>query len=100
MSKRLYILTLTALLLGAPLAAEAEPEREVETELTGVTLTVNGSTIHVTNAQGQDLHVYNIAGVKIATVHIDTNDKTITLNLQKGCYIVKVAKQARKISVK
>lgn len=100
MSKRLYILALTALLMGTPLVAQAEEQAQIETELTGVGLTVNGSTIHVTGAQGMDMHVYNLAGVKIATVHIDSNDKTISLNLQKGCYIVKVAKVARKISVR
>lgn len=100
MSKKLHILALAALMMGAPALAMAEPDREPETELNAVSVTINGTSVHVSGAQGMDLLVYNLAGVKIATIHIDSNDKTFNVNLQKGCYIVKVGKVARKISVK
>lgn len=63
-------------------------------------ISVNGSQIRVTGAQGQMLEIYNVAGVRILCQKIDSFDKTVDLNLNKGCYIVKVGKTARKISVK
>lgn len=102
MIKRLQILTLSLLLTGAPLSLMAQAERndEVETELSAVTLSVNGSKVHVTGAEGETLEVYNLTGVKVATIRIDSNDKTMTLTLQRGCYILKVGKVVRKISIR
>ena len=44
--------------------------------------------------------MYNVAGVLIKSFKIDTADKRLDLNLPKGCYIVKVGKTVRKISIK
>ena len=60
---------------------------------------VNGS-LHITGGQGQVLEIYNVAGVRVMTARIDSYDKVIDINLSKGCYIVKVGKTARKISIK
>ena len=60
---------------------------------------VNGS-LHVIGANGLTLEIYNVAGVRIMNTRIDSHDKVIDLSLAKGCYIVKVGKTARKISVK
>lgn len=60
---------------------------------------VNGS-LHITGGQGQMLEIYNVAGVRVMTARIDSYDKVIDLNLSKGCYIVKVGKTARKISIR
>lgn len=46
------------------------------------------------------LYIYNVAGVKIMSIKIDSSDRYYDLNLPKGCYIVKVGKVVRKISVK
>ena len=45
------------------------------------------------------MQIYNVAGVRVMTVKIDSSDKTYNLNLPKGCYIVKVGKIVRKISI-
>ena len=45
------------------------------------------------------MEVFNLTGAKVATVRIDSADKTFALNLPKGCYLVKVGKIVRKISV-
>lgn len=102
MMKKLQILALSLLLTGAPLSLMAQNERteEVETELTAVTLSVNGSKVHVTGAEGETLEIYNLTGVKVATIRIDSNDKTMALTLQRGCYILKVGKVVRKISIR
>ena len=100
--RKLQIIALSALLLGMPLSGMAQSEREdVETEMQAVTLSVNGSKVHVSGADGEVLEVYNLTGVKIATYRIDSNDKQVNLsNLTKGYYILKVGKVVRKISIR
>ena len=91
----------------------AEPEMEspadlmftdehesIEDEVTGITISVNGSQLRVTGASGQMLEIYNLAGVRVTNVRIDAEDKTMNLNLKKGCYMVKVGKVVRKISIR
>jgi len=56
--------------------------------------------LHITGAAGMTLQIYNITGVSIGQVKIDSADKHIELNLQKGCYILKIGKFVRKISIK
>ena len=46
------------------------------------------------------LSVYNVAGIRIAFVKVESADKHFDFNLPKGCYIVKVGKVVRKIAVK
>ena len=99
--KRLQILVLGLLLAGAPLGLMAQSANdEPETELSAVTLSVNGSKVHVSGADGEILEVYNLTGVKVAAIRIDSNDKTLNLNLQRGCYILKVGKVVRKVSIR
>lgn len=101
MIKKLQIIALSLLLIGAPISLMAQSEREdIETEMSAVTLSVNGSKVHITGAEGETLEVYNLTGVKVATIRIDSNDKTLSLNLQRGCYIMKVGKVVRKISIR
>ena len=63
-------------------------------------ISVEGQSVHVVGANGQVLDVYNIVGVKIASVKVEGMDKRLDLNLQKGCYILKIGKVVRKVSVK
>ena len=101
MIKRLQIIALSLLLVGAPVSLMAQSERdEIETELTAVSLSVNGNKVHITGAEGLSLEVYNLTGVKVSTIRIDSNDKVINLNLQRGCYILTVGKIVRKISIR
>lgn len=102
MTKRLQIIAFSLLLAGAPMSLMAQTEQhdEIETELTAVSLSVNGSRVHITGAEGQTIEVYNLTGVKVATIRIDSNDKTFNLSLKSGCYILKVGKVARKISIR
>ncbi len=100
--KNLKIIALIALFVGMPLSLMAQSEREdIETEMQSITLSVNGTQVHVSNADGVVLEVYNLTGVKIATIRIDSNDKQVNLSkLQKGYYILKVGKIVRKISIR
>lgn len=60
---------------------------------------LHGNMLHVQNAQGLALEVYDITGKRVMMVRIDSNDKKISLNLGKGCYIVRVGKITRKIAI-
>lgn len=102
MIRNIIKLTLAGLLLtGIPVAAMAEPSVEIiENDFQNVTITVEESVIHVTGANGEMLYVYNVAGVRVKSVKVDGDDKRFDLNLPKGCYILKVGKTVRKVSIR
>ena len=72
----------------------------LENEPQGITINVRESVVQIVGANGETLHVYNVAGVRIKSIKIDGDDKRFELNLPKGCYILKVGKTVRKISVR
>lgn len=85
--------------LGAVTVSEI-PEMELSEEMGTVLISVSGTNVRVQNALGAVLEVYSITGVRVFSHKIDSNDKTVDLSsLGKGCYIVKVGKLARKISI-
>jgi hypothetical protein len=53
----------------------------------------------VAGAAKQTLVVYYVTGTKAASYAIETEDQTITTNLQKGVYLLKVGKVVRKVSI-
>lgn len=76
------------------------PAPEVESvNFEEITLKVEGRKVHVFAAEGETLEVYNVAGVKVATYAIDSAEKTISLNVTRGVYILRVGKVARKINI-
>ena len=84
----------------APISMLAETEHDgIEMSLSGISIIVNGGNVRVSGANGEVMEVFNLTGAKVATVRIDSNDKTFSLNLSKGCYLIKVGKIVRKISV-
>ncbi len=95
-----FLLTVS---LALPTLARAEQAIEIldniDIELSGVTITIENNVLHITGAQGQTLQIYKITGVGVMSAKVDSEDKYIPLNLAKGCYIVKVGKIARKISI-
>ncbi|MCR5820673.1 MAG: T9SS type A sorting domain-containing protein [Bacteroidaceae bacterium] len=103
MRKPIFIFLLFASCVAASVHASGfnGVERdEMESEVSPVSIVVNGAQVRVANAEGQMLEVYNLAGVRVAVVKIDSEDKTINLNLAKGCYILRVGNTARKVSVR
>ncbi|MBQ6422337.1 MAG: T9SS type A sorting domain-containing protein [Prevotella sp.] len=101
MKKILAIAFASLLAFGVPTVSFANVAIEIiEQEFQNVTISVNQSVVRVSGANGQVMHVYNVAGVRLMTIRIDGNDKSFELNLPKGCYIVKIGKTVRKISIK
>lgn len=99
-----YLLTIlfsSVMGLMVPMTASANASVEIhELDIQEVTITVTESSIRVTGGAGQMMHVYNLAGVCVASMRVDSSDKNFDLNLPKGCYIVKVGKLVRKVSVR
>ncbi|MGI6241958.1 MAG: T9SS type A sorting domain-containing protein [Prevotella sp.] len=93
---------LAILLAGAPQVANAVPAIEIiENDFHPITISVNREAVlRITGAAGQNLYIYNITGVRVMSLKIDGDDKSYSLNLPKGCYIVKVGKVVRKISIR
>lgn len=89
------------LMVGVPTVASANNAIEIiDSETQNVSISLTETTLHVAGANGQMLYVYNVAGVRVMSVKVEGQDKKIELNLPKGCYIVKVGKVVRKISIK
>lgn len=85
----------------APSYANASEAVEfIENDVQTVSVVVNGSSVRVGGANGMTLYVYNITGLRVKAVAIDSSDKQFDLDLPKGCYILKVGKVVRKISIK
>lgn len=45
-------------------------------------------------------YIYNVAGVLVQSFKVEGFERRYDLNLPKGCYIIKVGKTVRKISVR
>ncbi len=98
--KKIYIILFTFAIAFAPLSVQAETERDgIETPVSGITLTINGENVHIVGANGEVMEIFNLTGAKVATIRIDSNDISFALNLNKGCYLIKVGKIVRKISL-
>ncbi|MCR5180507.1 MAG: T9SS type A sorting domain-containing protein [Bacteroidaceae bacterium] len=113
MKKNILLLVLFAMAAAMPVMAEesafetdfaAEAEAQLSTEMDAefqnVQIAVEGSQVRVTNAEGLSLEVYNLTGVRISATKIESEDVVVSLNLQHGCYILKVGKVVRKISIR
>ena len=97
----LNISFLALMLLGTPVMLNAVPSIEIsENDMNTVEISFDGSDLYVNNANGLVLSIYNVTGVRVMQTKIEGPAKRISLNLPKGCYIVKVGNVARKISVK
>ena len=108
MNKKLLLILALTMLIGTSQSAKAQDVQKPQTEKTqieveqqAVSIIVNESAIHIKNAEKQVLEIYNLAGVKVSSIKIDSADKVIELaNLPKGCYILKVGKTVRKCYLK
>ena len=65
-----------------------------------IVLTVSADNrVRVQNAEPGS-QVYNIVGVKLTTIRIDSTDVTVQVNLPKGYYIFKIGNVVRKVVIK
>lgn len=64
------------------------------------TISVEGNIVSVQGASGMSLEVVSLTGRAVATYKIEGPAQRIELNLPKGCYILKVGKVVRKVTVR
>jgi len=99
--KILTICFSAALILCVPTISRAITAVEIiDNDIQTITISVTESTLHVAGANGQMLQIYNVAGICVMNIKVEGADKRYELNLPKGCYIVKVGKVTRKISIR
>lgn len=102
MIKNIFTPFLFTLLLSVGAAAPMQARTAVDLidqEFQTASISVVGNVLHVTGAEDELLSIYNVTGVRVMSVKVDGSDKRYTLNLPKGCYIVKVGKLVRKVSI-
>lgn len=98
--KKFWILTFMTLFMALPAVSMEQPDDVIEDEMQSVSITIKEGSVKVANAQGQKLEIFNLAGVRISSVALESEEATLKLNLSRGCYILKVGKTVRKVNVK
>lgn len=103
MVKKLLIISfLSVFIMGIPVvchAAEMEM-MSIEQMEDDITISVNQSIVSVSGASGMTLQIVSLTGNLVATYKIDSPAQRIELNIPKGCYILKIGKVVRKISIR
>jgi len=64
------------------------------------TLSVEGNSVSVQGASGMTLEIVSLTGRAVASYRIESPAQRIDLNLPKGCYILKIGKVVRKVTVR
>jgi type 1 fimbria pilin len=100
MKKILFIILPLMLAFAPAFAMDMTDNDGIETNVSGITIVASGNTIKVSGVYGEDIEIFNLTGTKVTTIKTDTTGKTYSANLPKGCYLVKVGKVVRKISIR
>ncbi len=107
MRKRLLIIS-SFLLFTATIQLQASPmvmamemgvAEQVEQEK-NITISVEGNVVQVTGAADLVLEVVSLTGRQVATYRINSPAERVELNIPKGCYILKVGKVVRKVTIR
>ena len=101
--KRLLVYAFSMAMLMIPVSmlkasemADYAIEQTIDEE---ITIAINGQSVTISGAQGQTLEVISLTGRKVMTVRIESPAQRIDLNVPKGCYILKIGKFVRKVSL-
>lgn len=103
MKRRIYtfLFAIALLSFALPTTIKAETSLEmIEQDIHNISISVYGSVLRIEGANDEMLQIYNVTGVCVMSLRVDGQDKRYNLNLPKGCYIVKVGKVVRKISIR
>ena len=103
MAKRIYTTILLALTLtfvpAMVTSASARIElSEIDTQQ--IKIVLNGNTLTVSGAAGKTTYIYNLVGMPVLSIKIDSAEKNIDLsNLKKVVHIVKIGNISKKINL-
>ena len=81
-------------------ASEAEMPALEQTIDEDINITISGQTVTISGAQGQTLEVISLTGRRVMAAKIESPAQRIDLNVPKGCYILKIGKVVRKVTVR
>jgi len=91
------MVSLTVSVLAAPMLMETVAIEQMDEQ---ITLAIDGNAVVVNGAQGEVLVVVSLTGRQVAQYRIDSPSQRVELNLAKGCYVLKVGKVVRKVSIR
>ena len=103
MKKKLLIMAVFAFslmavpVMAAPMAIELGVAEQIEEP--APTISVDGNIVSVGGASGMKMEVVSLTGRAVASYKIEGPAQRIELNLPKGCYILKVGKTVRTVTV-
>ena len=104
MKKKLLIFsTVSLLMLGTPaMAGHMVMEMGVAEQIDEQTptISVNNNVVNIQGGNGMTLEVVSLTGRAVASYIIESPSQRIDLNLPKGCYILKIGKVVRKVTVR
>ena len=105
MKRRVIIVSaVLALTLFAPVTASSSMLKGyaagvMDFQESEVTISFSQGAIYVSGGEGMTLEVVSLTGKKVLEQQIDSPSPKFELNIPKGCYIVKVGKVVRKVSI-
>lgn len=94
------VIAFTLLPVSSATAAGMEMTAMEQIDEPNINITVNQSTLHVTGAAGMVLEVVSLTGKPVASVKIESPAQRVELNIPRGCYILKIGKVVRKVSIR
>ena len=98
--KKIILIILPLIMVFTPVFATDMVDNDgIETSISTITIVANGNTVKVSGVNGENIEIFNLTGTKVTTIKTDTTGKTYSVNLPKGCYLVKIGKVVRKISI-
>ena len=98
--RKIWTILFALFLVGAlPSTAMEGEDTPLEIETDTVHINVPANKVNVLNGEGKDLEIYNLTGVRVSTTPLESNDTNVHLNLPRGCYILKVGKVVRKVTI-
>lgn len=103
MVRKLLIFTFVSCALSVPTvlrASELELGAIEQIDEPAINITVNESTLYITGATGEVLEVVSLTGRPVAKIKIESPAQRVELNIPKGCYILKIGKVVRKVSIR
>ena len=99
--RRILLISTILFLLAAPvLATGMLMDQASSAQFDEPSIAVEGHFVTVSGAQGKTLQVVSLTGRLVAEYEIDAPVQRLELNLSKGCYILKVGKVVRKVSIR
>ena len=100
MKKTIIITVLAAITIGVlPTKAsnfEAVADNgQTMVEENRISVNVQGSSVLVNGAAGYTMEVVSLTGRPVIKIKVENNSQRVDLNVNKGCYIVKIENQAK-----